>query len=210
MKKIFIADSFLSNKLSNILSELFEGKVEIYCDPNYSPTYFPLDVSDEDVRERMNKIEAQSKKFINTTSKDNFDLFFLSAKIITQGDLNPENLKQNYGKPNSKVIAISSVDGFLDRAIKFYGADYGLHKSKIRFAESVHDLKEEDRDLLHSFLEDDFFNRIHPIEGQNIFEKITFEAQKIRQDFGNQKFVDFSKFDELLDQLSALRNKNKI
>ena len=66
----------------------------------------------------------------NSTTK--IDLFFLSAKLILQGRVNPMELKRKYGKPNSKIVAMSTIEGYLD-SIKNgdYGVDYFLDKNKL-------------------------------------------------------------------------------
>lgn len=209
MIKIFIADSYGSNKLAHLFTQLFGNKVEIFCDPNYSPKYSFLDVSFEETAKSSRESEEKAGGFINQTSKDNFDLFFLSAKIITQGDLRPNQLKNRFGTSRAKVIAISSVSNFLNQAVESYGADYGLNKSRIMYAESPDDLESDDRELIESFLRDDFFNRVHPVEGSKLMKNIIFESQKIERNFRNQKDVDFSVFDKLIDELAQLKNKTE-
>jgi len=208
MRKIFIADSYGSNQLAHLLTELFGDTVEIFCDPNYVPVYRSLNKSRAEIGKDVQRTEKQAGVFANQTSKDNFDVFFLSAKIILEGNLSPKRLKEIYGKANSKVIAISSVSDYLDEAVTSFGADYGLPKSKIMYAKSAAELKDTDKDLIKSFLEESFFKRIHPTEGSKLMEMISFESQKIEKSFRDQKDVDFSKLDRYLTELKEIRCLN--
>lgn len=149
-KKIFVADSYHSNQISHLLQQLYGDTVEVFCDSSFLPHGLPGSV---DTLLAM-KSESSAEQFHNSTNPEGVDLFFLSAKIILQGDINPTEMKNVHGKLGSKVVAMSTMPVFLeDVKNQGFDVDFFHDKHELAYAKSVTDLRENEKQLLLSYLQ---------------------------------------------------------
>lgn len=150
MKKIFVADSYHSNNLAKLLQQFYGSDAIVFCEPRYLPRGLPIPI------DTLTAIESEmmTEQFDNKTTADGVDVFFLSAKIILQGDLNPKEMKEQYGNPGAKVIAMSTMSVFLDQVKELNcGVDH-FHNKDIMLNHLGHAerLPEEEQKLLREYV----------------------------------------------------------
>lgn len=148
MKKILVADSFHSNKIANLLKNLYGDKVEVYCESGHFPN-----VKDDTLGYLLARTsEITAPQFKNTTEKRDFDVFFLSARLIIEGSVNPLELKQKHGTPNAKVVAMSVSPEYLNEVKNGnFGVDFFQNKN-VLITEKVENLDKETQITLNSYL----------------------------------------------------------
>ncbi len=148
MIKVFVADSFHSNKIAQILTEVYGAGVEVFCDASY----LPVDPSGIDTLCAMIS-ENSAEKFQNNTTSDGVDLFFLSAKVILQKSVNPKEMKAKHGKPDAKVVAISALEEYLEDVLNGdYGVDYTHDKNVLAHSYSAEFISDDEKEKLLSYL----------------------------------------------------------
>jgi len=148
MIKVFVADSFHSNKIAKILTEVYGAGVEVFCDASY----LPVDPSGIDTLCAMIS-ENSAEKFQNNTTSEGVDLFFLSAKVILQKSISAKEMKLKHGKPDAKVVAISTMEEYLEDVLKGdYGVDYAHSKDEFVGSMDADDLSDEEKEKLLSYL----------------------------------------------------------
>ena len=125
-KNVFVADSFGSTDIAQLLQKFYGSDVAVYCEANHQ-------VADKEQEKIFQLITAPAGKptFENKTEKKGFDLFFLSARLIAEGTLVPKELKEKYGNPHSKVIALSVSPAYLSDVEKGFGVDHCHLKSEL-------------------------------------------------------------------------------
>jgi|GEM_PF-1768374 len=146
--KIFVADSFNTNRIAQILQDFYGPEVSVFCEPGYfidagkDPLGFLLSI----------KTECGGPQFVNTAEEKNlFDVFFISGRLITEGNINPRNLKKNHGTPTAKLVAMSTLPEYLEEIRdRDMGADFFL--DKFEFMACLGDLPEEIKQILNSYL----------------------------------------------------------
>ncbi|PCI20693.1 hypothetical protein COB64_01860 [Candidatus Wolfebacteria bacterium] len=138
IKKIFVADSYNSDDIASFLGGVYGKEVEIEPAPDYFPTG-TLNIM----------INCREK------TESRIDVFFLSALLVLEGQINPKVLKHLFGTKDSKIIVISSVENFLARVKEgSYGIDFTHKKDNLTLPSSlIGELPDTERQILLSYLE---------------------------------------------------------
>ena len=109
MKKVFyICDNYHTGVIANEILDAFPEST-IFIDSIKISTK-------KDFLELAPAITAKKLIFGEEVSRDNskkVDFFIVSARLIYDGSVNPKQLKSNYGKSGSKIIAVSMYDHYL-------------------------------------------------------------------------------------------------
>lgn len=147
-KRIFIADSFHTVKIAEQLQSFYGPEVEIYCEPGH----FSNRNNDQLGAVLAAVLEKPTIATVtNPGEKKDFDAFFLSGRLILEGDVDPITLKKEFGKPGSKVVVVSTLQEYLDEIKqKNLGADFYIRKQHIGPAASM---STEIKNQLISFLQ---------------------------------------------------------
>lgn len=123
-KKIYVSDSHHTEMIATLLQELFGKEVDVHA------------------------VEPSER-----TEERDFDLFFLSAKFILNGVLEPAVLKKKLGAPNAKIVAMSTIQPYLDDVKeKNLGVDFFQDKM-VLISHSLEDLPKEAKSTLRSYLD---------------------------------------------------------
>jgi hypothetical protein len=143
-KRVFVADSYHSNQIAKILSEIFGNEVEVFSDPKY----LPLDPE----HAKNAKKSEEMVTFENNDKPAGINIFFLSARLIKENSTNPNMMKSRYGNSNSKVVAISVMEFYLNEVKMGYGVDFTHDKNHLINAKGANDISAEEKELLLSYL----------------------------------------------------------
>lgn len=112
MKKVFyVCDSYHTTNISDYLLAAFP-KSTVYTDSTIISSG-----NGDLVLETINPTlkSFSEKKLAKDEVGSKVDYFVLSAKLILDGSINPNELKAKYGSANSKTIAVSTMSVFLDQ-----------------------------------------------------------------------------------------------
>lgn len=142
MKTILVADSYHGDTLAKILKGFYESEVNVYYE------------KDDRIFLLISKNPFRSEEVVFAEEKK-IDVFFLSGKLILEGVLIPEVLKQRFGVSNSRVVAMS-VDPSFIKEIKSGNHDVDFFIDKRLLFDSAGDLKElspDEQQLVMSFLQ---------------------------------------------------------
>lgn len=115
MKKVFyVCDSYHTGAIADSIKKAFPDAV-IYTDStilSVAKDWPELTVANAILKTRSEK--RSGKDEVN----GKVDFFVLSAKLICDESVKPDELKKKYGNPDSKSIAVSMSFHFLDLAKK--------------------------------------------------------------------------------------------
>jgi hypothetical protein len=147
MKKVYVSDSFHTQSVAETLQNLYGSEVSVVCELRFDPGV-------DSMASMIQAITDSSESYKNQASIDNIDLFFISARMVLDGQIKILDLKKKYGNKNSKVVVMSTLPEYLTQVSKGnYGADYLLDKDPVANAHGkIERLDDFEKDLLKSFL----------------------------------------------------------
>lgn len=144
-KNVLVSDSFHTGTICAALSEIYSEKATVY---GKEGDLAPGDWLAPTVQSAI----AQESPPIPEEGKDQrFDLFFVSARLVLEGSINPSDLKKDHGTENAKIIVMSMLHSYLEQVkAKHPTVDFFLSKGDIN---KPHRMSKESKDLLLSYLD---------------------------------------------------------
>ena len=147
--KIFVADSYGSTEMAEALQFFYGPTVLVHCEIKGMVKNVISELAARDV------FKNSAPLFIDPSEHKNFALFFLSARLIEEGALKPIELKEAYGIPTAKIIAMSAKPYFkeeIEHLQKTYNVDYFQNKVEFQRVKMITDAQEKESQFPFTYL----------------------------------------------------------